>query len=59
MTIDDYRAAVRPKVQGTKNLHDMLTKDMDFFICLSSVGGVVGSRGQGNYNAGTCSSLCA
>ncbi|KAK1961856.1 KR-domain-containing protein [Colletotrichum sublineola] len=30
----------------------MLPKDLDFFICLSSVGGIVGSRGQGNYNAG-------
>ncbi|TQN73576.1 Highly reducing polyketide synthase alt5 [Colletotrichum shisoi] len=52
MTIDDYVAAIRPKVQGTRNLHDMLPKDLDFFICLSSVGGIVGSRGQGNYNAG-------
>ncbi|CCF39052.1 hypothetical protein CH063_09989 [Colletotrichum higginsianum] len=30
----------------------MLPKDLDFFNCLSSVGGIVGSRGQGNYNAG-------
>lgn len=30
----------------------MLPEDLDFFICLSSVGGIVGSRGQGNYNAG-------
>ncbi|KAI3400337.1 hypothetical protein diail_3354 [Diaporthe ilicicola] len=52
MTIDDFRAAIRPKVQGTRNLHDMLPKDLEFFICLSSVGGIVGSRGQGNYNAG-------
>ncbi|KAG9239333.1 hypothetical protein BJ875DRAFT_491623 [Amylocarpus encephaloides] len=52
MNIEDYRAAIRPKVQGTRNLHDLLPKDLDFFICLSSVGGIVGSRGQGNYNAG-------
>ena len=52
MTVDDFKAAVRPKVQATKNLHDLLPKNLDFFICLSSVGGIVGSRGQGNYNAG-------
>ena len=53
MTADDFKAAVRPKVQATKNLHDLLPEDLEFFICLSSVGGIVGSRGQGNYNAGT------
>lgn len=52
MSVDDFHAAVRPKVQATRNLHDMLPKDMDFFVCLSSTGGIVGSRGQGNYNAG-------
>lgn len=52
MTIEDYRAAVRPKVQGTQHLHELMPKNLDFFICLSSVGGIVGSRGQGNYNAG-------
>ncbi|GFF43418.1 lovastatin nonaketide synthase [Aspergillus udagawae] len=52
MTVEDYHAAIRPKVQATRNLHDLLPKDLDFFICLSSVGGIVGSRGQGNYNAG-------
>ncbi|OJD32113.1 polyketide synthase [Diplodia corticola] len=52
MSVVDYRAAIHPKVQATRNLHDMLPKDLDFFICLSSTGGIVGSRGQGNYNAG-------
>ncbi|OJZ83577.1 hypothetical protein ASPFODRAFT_220554 [Aspergillus luchuensis CBS 106.47] len=52
MTVEDYHAAIRPKMQATHNLHNLLPKDLDFFICLSSVGGIVGSRGQGNYNAG-------
>ena len=52
MTIEDYRAAVRPKVQATRNLHDLLPKDLDFFVCLSSTGGILGSLGQSNYDAG-------
>lgn len=30
----------------------MLPKDMDFFVMLSSLAGVMGHRGQGNYGAG-------
>ncbi|RYP75275.1 hypothetical protein DL771_002495 [Monosporascus sp. 5C6A] len=52
MTIDDWNASLRPKVQATRNLHQLLPRDMDFFICLSSVAGIIGSRGQANYNAG-------
>jgi NAD(P)-dependent dehydrogenase (short-subunit alcohol dehydrogenase family) len=52
MTASDFQAAVRPKVNVTRNMHRLLPKDLDFFICMSSVAGIVGSRGQGNYNAG-------
>ncbi|KAK3990438.1 Compactin diketide synthase mokB [Cladorrhinum sp. PSN332] len=52
MTAADFQAAVSPKVNVTRNMHMFLPKDLDFFICMSSVAGVVGSRGQGNYNAG-------
>ncbi|UKZ78608.1 hypothetical protein TrVFT333_006354 [Trichoderma virens FT-333] len=52
MTVEDFHTAVRPKVQVTRNLHEQLPKDLDFFICMPSVGGIVGSRGKGNYNAG-------
>jgi hypothetical protein len=45
-------AAVRPKVHGSWNLHQLLPSEMDFFILLSSSAGIVGSRGQGNYCAG-------
>ncbi|KAJ6045303.1 Highly reducing polyketide synthase [Penicillium canescens] len=52
MTIDHLRTTVGPKVHGTWNLHDMLPKDLDFFVMLSSLAGVMGHRGQGNYGAG-------
>ncbi|KAK8225326.1 beta-ketoacyl synthase domain-containing protein [Phyllosticta capitalensis] len=52
MTADDLRITVGPKVHGTWNLHDMLPKDLDFFVMLSSLAGTMGHRGQGNYGAG-------
>ncbi|KAJ6030992.1 polyketide synthase [Penicillium herquei] len=52
MTTEKFHTAVRPKVQGSRNLHDLLPRDLDFFTMLSSSAGVIGSRGQGNYAAG-------
>ncbi|RTE82276.1 hypothetical protein BHE90_003195 [Fusarium euwallaceae] len=52
MTADRWNDALRPKVQATLNLDLLLKAQLDFFICLSSVAGIVGSRGQSNYNAG-------
>lgn len=52
MTFEQLTAAIRPKVQGTRNLHEYLPKDLDFFVMLSSIAGVAGNRGQGNYSAG-------
>ena len=53
MNFDDYNAAVRPKVLGTWNLHQQsLSLDLDFFIMLSSLSGIIGSSGQCNYAAG-------
>lgn len=49
MTTDDLRLTLGPKVYGTLNLHDLLPKDLDFFVMLSSLAGVVGYRGTGNY----------
>ncbi len=37
---------------GTWNLHELLPKDLDFFIVLSSLAGIIGSVSQGNYAAG-------
>ncbi|KAF2865597.1 hypothetical protein BDV95DRAFT_652025 [Massariosphaeria phaeospora] len=52
MTIEDWTAAIRPKVDGSWNLHTMLPKSMDFFILLSSHSGLLGTHGQSNYAAG-------
>ena len=49
MDLDSWNAAVRPKVEGTWNLHNLLPKDMDFFVLFSSVGGTFGYYGQSNY----------
>lgn len=49
MDIDSWNTATRPKIQGTWNLHDLLPKDMDFFVLFSSVGGTFGYYGQSNY----------
>lgn len=53
MTLDDYNTAIRPKVQGSWNLHQLLSgQELDFFIMLSSLVGVVGFASQCNYAAG-------
>lgn len=52
MSFADYQAAVRPKVQGSWNLHSILPESMDFFVLLSSICSVLGIRGQANYAAG-------
>ncbi|KAI1173654.1 hypothetical protein F4777DRAFT_589726 [Nemania sp. FL0916] len=54
MTIDDWNAVTRPKVRGTWNLHEVLQRrglDLDFFVLISSVSGIVGQVGQANYAA--------
>lgn len=45
-------AAVKPKFSGTWNLHNHLPKNMDFFLMLSSVSGVIGNATQSAYAAG-------
>ena len=52
MPFENFDAALRPKVQGSWNLHAHLPKGLDFFILLSSTGGVFGTRGQSNYATG-------
>lgn len=61
MTHADLVAATRPKYNVTLNLHKQLPEDLDFFICLSSAAGQIGSIAQGNYNAGNNyqDALCA
>ncbi|KXG54652.1 Acyl transferase/acyl hydrolase/lysophospholipase [Penicillium griseofulvum] len=52
ISFKDWQAAIRPKVEGSWNLHKVLPDNMDFFIMLSSVAGIFGNRGQSNYAAG-------
>lgn len=52
MTLSEYDAAVRPKVQGSWNLHKLLPANLDFFVMLSSISGFGGNATQANYAAG-------
>lgn len=52
MDLDTYQSVVRPRVQGTWNLHNALGyQPLDFFVLFSSICGVVGYYGQANYAA--------
>jgi zearalenone synthase (highly reducing iterative type I polyketide synthase) len=51
MGFADWAESMRPKVQGTWNLHRALP-DVDFFVVLSSFTAIYGNRGQSNYAAG-------
>lgn len=52
MTYSQWQAAIRPKVNGTWNLHKTLGGHVDFFIMLSSLVGTTGNASQANYAAG-------
>ncbi|KAL4877345.1 hypothetical protein BJY04DRAFT_222095 [Aspergillus karnatakaensis] len=52
MSYGDWITATRPKIQGSWNLHELVPRDLDFFIMLSSISGVIGNPGQANYAAG-------
>jgi NAD(P)-dependent dehydrogenase (short-subunit alcohol dehydrogenase family) len=51
MTFQQWSNAVRPKINGSRNLHKHLP-NLSFFIMLSSVVGVAGHMSQANYGAG-------
>jgi NADP-dependent 3-hydroxy acid dehydrogenase YdfG/aryl carrier-like protein len=51
MDIEKWNAAVKPKVNGTWNLHEALPTDLDFFVMASSLSGIFGNYGQSNYAA--------
>ena len=55
MNHEEWSTAVIPKVTGTWNLHrifgDKNESGLDFFILMSSIGGLRGSPGQSNYAA--------
>lgn len=51
MSLEDWKACIQPKVHGSWNLHVLLPQNLDFFILLSSVCGIIGQGGQANYAA--------
>ncbi|KAF2262720.1 ketoacyl-synt-domain-containing protein [Lojkania enalia] len=51
MTYEEWGTAIRPRIRGSRNLHQVLPKDMDFFLLLSSINGILGARFQANYAA--------
>ncbi|KAK6527427.1 hypothetical protein TWF694_004416 [Orbilia ellipsospora] len=51
MSHTEYSETLECKVAGSWNLHTLLPKDLDFFLLLSSVQGLIGSRTQSNYAA--------
>ncbi|KAF9694091.1 hypothetical protein EKO04_007724 [Ascochyta lentis] len=52
MSIEDWEAVTKPKIQGTWNLHNAVCANrtgLDFLLLFSSVSGIVGQVGQSNY----------
>jgi acyl carrier protein len=55
MNFEDWSIPHGPKVTGTLNLDDAFSSpNLDFFITLSSVSGIMGQAAQSNYAAGNC-----
>ncbi|KAI1349204.1 polyketide synthase PksD [Xylaria sp. FL0043] len=51
MTLMQWEQTSRSKVESSWNLHTLLP-NLDFFIMISSISGVIGNPGQSNYAAG-------
>ena len=49
MDAASWAQAVRPKIDGTWNLHRHLPENLDFFVLFSSIAGLFGYFGQANY----------
>ena len=55
MNLTRYYQALDPKIRGSQNLHDLFQQSpgqLDFFVMLSSLGGILGNASQSNYCAG-------
>ena len=55
MTLARYYQALDPKIRGSQNLHDVFhetSAQLDFFVMLSSLGGILGNASQSNYCVG-------
>lgn len=52
MSYEDWQASMAPKVQGTWNLHEAVSReDLGYFVLFGSVVGLCGNAGQTNYAA--------
>ncbi|KXH50581.1 hypothetical protein CSAL01_11461 [Colletotrichum salicis] len=52
MTYENWITSIRPKVLGSKNLHNVTAGlPLDFFLMTSSVSGILGTPTQSNYAA--------
>ncbi len=51
MNLDQWQTTIQSKVNTSYNLHHQLPS-LDFFVLLSSMGGIIGSVAQSNYAAG-------
>lgn len=52
MSFADWQLNIKPRIQGAWNLHHCLADaDLDFFLMLGSLGGVIGTVGQSAYAA--------
>lgn len=52
MTFTQWKRALAPKLDGTRNITDALGGNLDFLVVLSSLCGVWGNPSQANYAAG-------
>lgn len=54
MSYEEWTVGLRPKVQGTWNLHQYFghERPLDFMIFCSSISGISGNPGQAQYDAG-------
>jgi hybrid polyketide synthase/nonribosomal peptide synthetase ACE1 len=53
MTLESLQRALRPKLDGSRNLSDVFNdQSLDFFVMFSSLTCVGGNSGQSNYTAG-------
>ena len=61
MDLDDWLAATKPKIDGSRHLDEIFGSDksLDFFVMFSSLASIIGNSGQASYNAGNtyCSGL--
>ncbi|KAB5517403.1 putative polyketide synthase [Coniochaeta sp. 2T2.1] len=52
MTFSQWDLTMRSKAQTAWNLHSLLPGNLDFFVLLSSLAGVIGQSSSANYTAG-------